>query len=290
MLSVLWTAATKDDSSQVTGSSVFDFDGDGRNEVVYNDEAYIRIYPGIEPDCALKPPGPGCDKNMTDAEVLFRDRNSSRTRTEFPVIADVNGDFKADIVFSTNNDSNASLVTDAGIEVFKDSLDNWVSTRPVWNQHTYHITNVGLVGEIPVMEDNNWSAGTNLQQLPQQRAGRLGLLRARPRALRPRLRRGRVRRQARPLGLRRQPGLPRRRPGRQRLVLRGADGPARHGPDQGRAGGRRRREGLAVVPGKFESVTVWAVADDDGMGNGVLNECDEINNSLPKSQVCVPPG
>jgi hypothetical protein len=140
-LSQLWTAVTEDNSSQVTGSSVFDFDGDGRNEVVYNDEAYIRIYPGVEPECDDNPPGPGCDKNMTDAEVLFRDRNSSRTRTEYPVIADVNGDFKADIVFSTNNDTNASLVTDAGVEVFKDKLDNWVSTRPVWNQHTYHITN-----------------------------------------------------------------------------------------------------------------------------------------------------
>ena len=43
-------------------------------------------------------------------------------------------------------------------------------------------------------------------------------------------------------------------------------------------------------PGKFDSVTVWAVADDDGMGNGVLNECDEVNNSLPKSQLCIPPG
>ena len=50
-------------------------------------------------------------------------------------------DFKANIVFATNNDSMASLVTDAGIEVFKDSIDNWVSTRPVWNQHAYHITN-----------------------------------------------------------------------------------------------------------------------------------------------------
>jgi hypothetical protein len=141
VLTSLWTAKTEDDSSQVTGSSVFDFDGDGRNEVVYNDEAYIRIYPGVEPECADNPPGPGCDKDMTDAEVLFRDRNSSRTRTEYPVIADVDGDFKANIVFSTNNDTTASLVTDAGIEVFKDSLDNWVSTRPVWNQHTYHITN-----------------------------------------------------------------------------------------------------------------------------------------------------
>jgi len=26
------------------------------------------------------------------------------------------------------------------------------------------------------------------------------------------------------------------------------------------------------------------------MGNGVLNECDEVNNSLPKTQLCIPPG
>ncbi|MBK8259883.1 MAG: hypothetical protein IPK80_00910 [Nannocystis sp.] len=90
-----WHAVTQDGSSQVTGSSVFDFDGDGRNEVVYNDEVYLRIYPGVEPDCQLDPPGPGCNGVMTDAEVLLRDRNSSRTRTEYPVIADVDGDFKA---------------------------------------------------------------------------------------------------------------------------------------------------------------------------------------------------
>ena len=95
----LWSAVTKDTSSQVTGSSVFDFDGDGRNEVVYNDEQYIRIYPGVEPDCLKNPKGPACDGNMTDAEVIFRDLNTSRTRTEYPVIADVDGNFKAEIVF-----------------------------------------------------------------------------------------------------------------------------------------------------------------------------------------------
>ncbi|MEZ4451111.1 MAG: FG-GAP-like repeat-containing protein [Nannocystaceae bacterium] len=153
-LTPLWTAVTQDGSSQVTGSSVFDFDGDGRNEVVYNDEVYIRIYPGVEPDCQKNPKGPACDGNMTDAEVLLRDKNSSRTRTEYPVIADVDGDFKAEIVFSTNNDSGFSV--DAGIEVWGDRLDNWVSTRPVWNQHTYHVTNVGLVGDIPGTEPNNW--------------------------------------------------------------------------------------------------------------------------------------
>ncbi|MEZ4450412.1 MAG: VCBS repeat-containing protein [Nannocystaceae bacterium] len=95
----LWHAVTQDGSSQVTGSSVFDFDGDGRNEVVYNDEVYLRIYPGVEPDCELNPKGPACDGVMTDAEVLVKDRNSSRTRTEYPVIADADGDFKAESLF-----------------------------------------------------------------------------------------------------------------------------------------------------------------------------------------------
>jgi hypothetical protein len=44
------------------------------------------------------------------------------------------------------------------------------------------------------------------------------------------------------------------------------------------------------VPGKFDSVTVWAVVDDDGMGVGLLNECIEDNNSAPESTVCIPPG
>ena len=43
------------------------------------------------------------------------------------------------------------------------------------------------------------------------------------------------------------------------------------------------------VPGNFVAATVWAVVDDDGSGLGVLNECEE-NNSLAKTQVCVPPG
>ncbi|MCB9751167.1 MAG: VCBS repeat-containing protein [Myxococcales bacterium] len=149
----LWRATVEDDSSRVTGSSVFDFDGDGRNEVVYNDEKWIRIYPGVEPDCQLNPPGPGCDGNMSDAEVLFQDRNTSQTRTEYPVIADVDGDFKAEIVFSANN--NVSWGIDAGIEVLQDSLDNWVNTRPVWNQHTYHITNF-----VPVARSRSASANS----------------------------------------------------------------------------------------------------------------------------------
>jgi hypothetical protein len=149
----LWRADTKDGSSQRTGSSVFDFDGDGRAEVIYGDEWYLRIYPGVEPDC---PGGPNCDGIMTDSEILFIDINSSRTRAEFPVIADVDGDFKAEIIVSTNNESAQGAIGDAGVEVWEDRLDNWVGTLPIWNQHTYHVTNVNPDGTIPSPEPANW--------------------------------------------------------------------------------------------------------------------------------------
>ncbi|MDP6927292.1 MAG: hypothetical protein QGG84_09420 [Rhodospirillales bacterium] len=142
-----------------TSDILFDFDGDGRNEVVYNDEEFVRIYPGVEPACLSSTAAPDCDGIMTDSEILFQDLNSSRTRTEYPVIADVNGDFKAEIVFATSNEATflaPEYRGDAGIEVWKDKLDNWVSTRPVWNQHSFHITNVGLAGEIPALESPNW--------------------------------------------------------------------------------------------------------------------------------------
>ncbi|EDM75285.1 FG-GAP repeat/HVR domain protein [Plesiocystis pacifica SIR-1] len=152
----LWDAETKDVSSNRTGSSVFDFDGDGRSEVVYGDEWYLRIYPGVEPDCQTMPPGPGCDQDMTDDEILFIDITSSGTRVEYPVIADVDGDFKAEIVVSTNNMFDQGNIGDAGVELFEDRLDNWVGTLPIWNQHSFHVTNVDAKGGIPVVEPSNW--------------------------------------------------------------------------------------------------------------------------------------
>lgn len=154
-LSLLWEADTKDGSSQRTGSSVFDFEGDGRSEVIYADEWYLRIYPGTEPACESG--GGTCDFDMSDDEVLFQEINSSRTRSEYPIVVDVDGDFKAEIVVSTNNESGQGDIGDAGIEVFEDRLDNWVGTLPIWNQHSYHVTNVRADGSIPETEPPNWS-------------------------------------------------------------------------------------------------------------------------------------
>jgi hypothetical protein len=133
--------STSDDSSSATGSSVFDFNGDGRAEVIYNDQYYFRVYDG------------------TTGDEVFRHRNSSRTRTENPTIADVDNDGDVEIVFSAN--AEAFFIrerwTDPGIEVWGDARGRWVGARRIWNQHAYHITNVEEDGTIASPETDSWT-------------------------------------------------------------------------------------------------------------------------------------
>ncbi|MBX3250463.1 MAG: VCBS repeat-containing protein [Myxococcales bacterium] len=81
---VLWFSPVQDLSSNVTGSSVFDFEDDGRAEVVYGDECFLRVYDG------------------ESGEVIFSQRRSSCTWYENPVVADTDGDFNAEIVIGDN--------------------------------------------------------------------------------------------------------------------------------------------------------------------------------------------
>lgn len=81
---ILWSRATQDNSSNVTGSSVFDFEADGKAEVVYADECFTRVYSGRE------------------GTVLFSRYRSSCTWNENPVVADVDGDFRAELVVGSN--------------------------------------------------------------------------------------------------------------------------------------------------------------------------------------------
>ncbi len=81
---VLWSRKTQDHSSNITGSSVFDFEADGKAEVVYADECFVRVYKG------------------TDGTVLFSQYRSSCTWFENPVVADVDGNFRADLVVPSN--------------------------------------------------------------------------------------------------------------------------------------------------------------------------------------------
>jgi hypothetical protein len=133
---LLWTAVTQDHSSCATGSSVFDFEGDGAAEVVYGDEYYLRIYRGV------------------DGTVLFETPNSTGTLWEYPLIADIDNDEHAEIVVVSNLYAWGS---NQGVRAFSDTLDNWVRTRRIWNQHTYHVTNINEDGTVPAGEVPNWT-------------------------------------------------------------------------------------------------------------------------------------
>jgi hypothetical protein len=48
------------------------------------------------------------------------------------------------------------MVEQPTVQVIRDEQDRWVPTRRIWNQHTYHVSNVREDGVIPVLEPKSW--------------------------------------------------------------------------------------------------------------------------------------
>ncbi|MBI3729842.1 MAG: carboxypeptidase regulatory-like domain-containing protein [Burkholderiales bacterium] len=136
--SILWTAPTQDLSSNVTSSSAFDFAGDGHAKVVYADEIALHVY------------------NGADGSQMFTTPHSSGTASEEPVIVDVDGDGHADILISANQWTFLGPNMFHGIRAFSDVNNAWVGVRRIWNQHSYHITNINDDGTVPRVEKNSW--------------------------------------------------------------------------------------------------------------------------------------
>ncbi len=199
---ILWSTPTQDLSSSMTGSSVFDFQGDGRAEVLYNDECFFHIYDGTTGAELVSPPIPG----------------SSGTLAEYPLVADVDGDGNSEMIIVSNKYAvgglqcrlhwkNAGVPIDTlcqltdcvaqgpcdggiggtcsgdlqcdaagvcqqaggtvGVRVYGDANDRWVRTRPIWNQFDYHVTNIEYAGglwDVPLSEDANWLLYNNYRQ------------------------------------------------------------------------------------------------------------------------------
>lgn len=168
---VLWAQASSDWSSNMTGSSVFDFDGDGQAEVVYRDECYARVY------------------NGRTGEVVFSAPGFSLTGIEYPTVADVDGDFKSEIIVPRTlgniscpspdplfPDSGAH-VKKSGFVIYRDPDDRWANSRPIWNQHAYSVTHVNDDGS-PVKSSDieaNWLV-EGLNNFRQNFQGAFGIL------------------------------------------------------------------------------------------------------------------
>ena len=135
---IVWSAAISDKTG-AAGGTAFDFLGDGVAEAIYGDEKFMFIFDG-------------------QGIPLVKEPRSSATITEYPVVADVDNDGSAEILVVSSpfilfqNLPNPYPT----LQVIRDKEDRWVQARRIWNQHTYHVTNIREDGTVPQFEPPSW--------------------------------------------------------------------------------------------------------------------------------------
>ncbi|GAB6013573.1 FG-GAP repeat domain-containing protein, partial [Viscerimonas tarda] len=116
-----------------TGMTVFDFNNDGKMEIVYRDMENLRVMNAND------------DGSITN---LIITPSGSGTTNELPVVADIDGDGAAEIICAggdTYNQSNGRMyVYGSG------STSPWAPSRSVWHQYAYNPTFVNEDLTVPV--------------------------------------------------------------------------------------------------------------------------------------------
>ncbi len=143
-----WTLTTADGSG-TTSMSMFDFNNDGRQEIVYRDEQNIRILDG-----GPSPADP-TTRNLTTFAC------GSGTGMEMPVIADVDGSREARIVVNCES-SSAGL--DGNLRAYETASFPWANTRPVWNQQSYFVAHVNDDLTVPANQFEHWTVFSDPHQ------------------------------------------------------------------------------------------------------------------------------
>lgn len=134
-LSLKWAIDIDDDSDGHIGGVVFNFNGDREPEVVIADKSSLRVV------------------NGATGNEIFSLPHSSHTLNEYPVVADVDGDGRSEILVVSNTVSGQG---EGGVTVYEGIDDNWAPTRSIWNQYGYSVDNVNDDGTIPRLSDRGW--------------------------------------------------------------------------------------------------------------------------------------
>lgn len=142
-----WTLATTDVSG-FTGCTVFDFNGDNLQEIVYRDQSDLRImYGGAAPF----PPGVDSQRNW------WKTVTGSGTADEFPVVADVDNDGQAEIaVTGLTVEYTSPNQLKARLRVFESNAAPWMPCRKLWNQFNYNPVIVNDDLSIPAQQQKHW--------------------------------------------------------------------------------------------------------------------------------------
>ena len=133
-LDAVWMVDVADASGSSAGTA-FDFLGDRGAEAMYADEVEMYVF---DPEVG----------------IVLQAARSSVTVQEYPVVADVDNDGSAEIVVGSN--AGFGGASDPTVRVFSEASSRWVQARRIWNQHTYHVSNVTEHGEIPSPEPQFW--------------------------------------------------------------------------------------------------------------------------------------
>ena len=122
-----WSAPTRDNGT--AGATAFDFLGSGRPQVVLADTEALRVWD-------------------FEGKLLFEARLPSTTAMQYPVVADIDNDGAAELLVVSD--------TSPIVRAFRDRADRWMPARSIWNQSSYHVSNVNDDGTIPVREQAHW--------------------------------------------------------------------------------------------------------------------------------------
>ena len=133
---IVWQAPVLDISGSA-GGTAFDFDGDGIAEAMYADETDLFVFDGM-------------------GMPLLTSPRESATGLEYPVVADVDNDGSAEIVVTSNSQFSGGGAGAPTVQVIRDVDDRWIPARRIWNQHTYHVSNVREDGTIPSVPSKSW--------------------------------------------------------------------------------------------------------------------------------------
>lgn len=140
LCSLRWSRKVDTNLGSSSGT-VFDLLGDGRAEAVYADRSRVQLF-------------------SSTGELLFVTPRSARESIANPIVADVDGDGAAEIVIASSEpvlgDVDAVPPTPT-LLVLENADDRFASARRVWNQHTYHHSNVREDGRVPVEAPHWWS-------------------------------------------------------------------------------------------------------------------------------------
>ncbi len=134
-----WKLKIVEKSSGNTGTTVFDFNGDGRSEIIYRDEVNLLVI-----------------QDVNDLPVPSKIADcGSQTGREYPIVADINSDGETEICVTCSFTTVKGDRIDGVVNTFASLDEQWMPSRKTWNQHAYFNVNINDDLTIPIEQQKH---------------------------------------------------------------------------------------------------------------------------------------